>query len=682
MRSWIIAAVLVAAVGASTSEGAEALHGSPVALSAEQVELLTTGAAGAVAPAGYGDVTGLSVDTGDRLAVLDFYHCIYLASEGYAARMGWVGNIGSCDEGTVAAVFHDDTLRRINYFRAMAGLPGNIAFSAVKNAKCQEAALIMARNGGLSHDPIGEHPTWSCLTADGDEAAGASNLSFSTGPDYDGPAAIDGQMYDAGVYNVPVGHRRWLLYSRAQEMANGGIPGQGSYGSAAAIWVIGNFKAAPSPAPRVAWPPAGYVPYTVVYPRWSFSLPGGNFDSATVTMSRGGNPVTATKIHPTPSSPAAGYGDPTIVWEPQGLPTGAPAADTTYTVTISGVTGVSPSSYTYDVTIIDPDDLGGEVACAGPAAPLATATNVYALTPIAGVESYDLRVRKLAATNWIEGAESSPVPRILDGTSASYALIQSSLVRTGSQAFHMAFPVAEDQAFEIDRDIVPSGSSHLTFAYRRRFSHTSNTLTAGLSTDDGATWTSLWSQSGVCGETCSSTAWDSAWLPVTVSLASYDGVPVRLRFTFARGGINYFGTDVNYGVFIDDATVSNPRELVSETVTSLGSDATSFEFVPDGCFGYIIDLRASIECRTFGYGPTLTVNSAPYVCVDRFATTGANLSIGFYCRGGEMTGYNLLRASDPAGVWSNDPAAVFDAGSMRFTTPATPPAFYRVRGSR
>ena len=47
--------------------------------------------------------------------------------------------------------------------------------------------------------------------------------------------------------------------------------------------------------------------------------------------------------------------DPTIVWEPLGLPSGAPSQDTTYTVVVSDVLfGTALQSFTYDVTIIDP----------------------------------------------------------------------------------------------------------------------------------------------------------------------------------------------------------------------------------------------------------------------------------------------------------------------------------------
>ena len=68
---------------------------------------------------------GFTVDTDNRNDVVSFYHAIYMASEGYQNRIAWTGNHGSDAtgaEGTVSPAFVDDVERRINYFRAMAGV--------------------------------------------------------------------------------------------------------------------------------------------------------------------------------------------------------------------------------------------------------------------------------------------------------------------------------------------------------------------------------------------------------------------------------------------------------------------------------------------------------------------------------------------------------------------------------
>ncbi|HEX7486280.1 MAG TPA: IPT/TIG domain-containing protein, partial [Vicinamibacterales bacterium] len=113
----------------------------------------------------------------------------------------------------------------------------------------------------------------------------------------------------------------------------------------------------PRPTTReefVAWPPPGYVPYQVVFPRWSFSYPSADFFLASVTMTE--NQQNVALVLETVTN---GYGENTLVWVPGEMPTNQPwprpAADTTYRVAVSNVRiAGSPRSFTYDVIVMDP----------------------------------------------------------------------------------------------------------------------------------------------------------------------------------------------------------------------------------------------------------------------------------------------------------------------------------------
>lgn len=113
----------------------------------------------------------LSVNPQNRQASLDFYTQVYLASEGVPIE--WTGNHAACGEGATSAAFRQAVQLRINYFRAMAGVPATVVLSDEFNAKAQKAALMMSVNRQLSHSP---DSAWTCYSAEGAEAAGKSNL--------------------------------------------------------------------------------------------------------------------------------------------------------------------------------------------------------------------------------------------------------------------------------------------------------------------------------------------------------------------------------------------------------------------------------------------------------------------------------------------------------------------------
>jgi uncharacterized protein YkwD len=292
------------------------------------------------------DATTLSVDLSTRQASLDFYQQQYLPSENVTS--GWVGNVNSCSPGDSTPEFKAEVLRRINYFRAMAGVPAGVVLSDAYNLKAQRAALIMSANNELTHTVPAD---WQCYSADGDDAARSSNLALGA---Y-GPDAVSLYMNDNG--NTALGHRRWVLYPQTREMGTGDIPGSSGHWSANDLWVFDSNLWGPRPATRdnfVAWPPPGFVPYPVVFSQWSFGYPDADFSVASVTLSSGGTPI-AVMVRP----PVNGYGENTLVWSPSVTTNGGvwprPDTDTTYLVVVHNVIigGVS-SDFAYSVTIFDP----------------------------------------------------------------------------------------------------------------------------------------------------------------------------------------------------------------------------------------------------------------------------------------------------------------------------------------
>ncbi len=272
----------------------------------------------------------------ERAKALQYYKDLYLASN--VANIGWTGDNNGCNAGTTPQSVKDNVLKRIMYFRKMAGLNNTISMNEEQSKKCQQAAFMCRVNGRLDHNPP---TTWTCYTAEGKEAAGKSNLAAKAGPN-----AINDYIHDYGSGNYFVGHRRWLLYPKLKQV------GTGDTQSTNALWVVGNSGPAPADMPAfVAWPPKGYVPAPVVYPRWSFSIPGADFSGTTISMKdpEGKNlDVTIEKLN------NGGYGDRTIVWLPSKLNLYS-EADQKYEVTLKNVkANGTTKDYTYEVIIIKP----------------------------------------------------------------------------------------------------------------------------------------------------------------------------------------------------------------------------------------------------------------------------------------------------------------------------------------
>lgn len=284
------------------------------------------------------------IDPSDRQESMDYFKQVYLASEN--VPIGWTGDHQSCEAGETSAAFREAVNLRINYFRAMAGVPAIIQLSDEYSGKAQQAALMMSVNGQLSHNPP---PSWLCYTSEGAEAAGKSNLFLGI----NGPQAITGYIEDPGSGNYAVGHRRWILYSQTEWMGSGDIPSTGGYWSSNALWVFDENMWAPRPPTReefVAWPPPGYVPYQVVFPRWSFAYDEADFTDATVEMSSAGKAIPVV-VQPVVND----YGENTLVWEPDLFFGAPPPADIAYNVTVGAVkiSGV-PHEFTYQVFLFDP----------------------------------------------------------------------------------------------------------------------------------------------------------------------------------------------------------------------------------------------------------------------------------------------------------------------------------------
>lgn len=221
------------------------------------------------------------------------------------------------------------TLEAINYFREMAGLQP-VTEHLAGSELAQQAALIMRANNTITHNPTTNMACYSLAGARG----ASSNLAIGV----TGARAVSAFIDDYGDQNTAVGHRRWLLNPPLSAV------GIGSTSSTAATYVFGDSGstwANPRPAGGTAWPSPGYVPWEVMPTsgRWSYSAPGVDFMSATVTMKKNGSTWAVQPI-----ARNGPYGDPVLAWTGGTITSPAVGDVDTYDITISGLAG-GPINY-------------------------------------------------------------------------------------------------------------------------------------------------------------------------------------------------------------------------------------------------------------------------------------------------------------------------------------------------
>ena len=579
--------------------------------------------------------------------MVSLYHAIYMASEGYQHRIAWTGNYSSTAagaEGMVSRVFSDDVERRLNYFRAMCGLPSDMRVNSAatvridpgdthqpsagtaKAAASQRSALMIARtypsNAGLSHSPAQSCTAWTT-------AAWNANKNGNLSLGFFGPGAVDAyakeDVMGTSAWNLDAGHRRWLLFQGATDFATGDTPGVFNSGSNSirpptnSMYVVPRADELEYQAPVfVSYPPKGYFPARLNTPFWSLSYPDADFSAATVSMTgAGGAPVSVSIV-----SRRSGYGDNCIVWQVSGNAAAKEVdGDTTWNVTVSNIQGAGiPTQHSWSVTLIDPEKLNETPVVSGPTNPL-IAGATYAVIPVAGAEQMQVGMHLRKPATWTEGAEDSPAPEIIDRTSGTYALraTNAGYVKTGAKAFRLTFPTRYDpfingvpqQILELDRELVPGVEGKLNFQYRRGLMTGASKLAVETSSDDGQTWTPAGSLiSGLGG------AGDSTFQAASLTLP--EG-PLRVRFRYHLADPSsplYAHEDYPShptGVFIDDISASDctwlepSGMLASPGISSFGFNSTTAGTPLAAGQEWWLRARAVLGGKAFPWGPAKVV---------------------------------------------------------------------------
>lgn len=615
-------------------------------------------------------VSGYQLNTQRRNEVVHFWNCVWLAPR---AVMGWTGHFNTLSApgspGTVSAAWNADVQRRVNFYRALAGLPADITFDALaplalpgyqggstavpagtlRSTCCQHAAFMNAvelnANFGYEVTHLATGTEWAFSQA-GSNGWRHGNLAAGA----NGPAAVDLYILepaDTGDGSAPslVGHRRWILYTKANDMANGDTPRSTMDGyevpASNCLYVVSTPRANP-PVQFVPWPGAGFFPAPLRPRYWSLCYPGASFATATVSVTgpSGNVPVVIG------ARLADGTGDNGISFEMPSLPSTF-TADTSYTVTVSGITGAGvPATHTWTTTFMNPDRLLTSLTPAGPSV-ITQAGASFTVSEVDAAESREVQIIRTtaAAGTFSESAEDATAARIVDGTSGGYSLRQAFISEqipnqnpvtfsphSGTKAFHLTHPeIDSTESFQIAADVIPSPGSTLSFQECFRWLFTENRLSLEISADGGVDWTEIYGRNGAYTyvddpeHLYNTSLWDKqgaslapAWKARSVSLAAWAGKLVRLRFVLRSNQRGFTGTDTRFGCFVDSLSLTNCQEIAAASTMSIPAGTTVAKILPGSMPGgtavegvpYLLRARAVLGCRAMGYGPAVTATGS------------------------------------------------------------------------
>ena len=628
---------------------------------------------------------GFNVDTSSREQVRSFYNAVYTSSAN--VPIGTTANVSNCTPGTNSPAFQEAALRRINWFRALAGLPAAVSLDAEESAKDQQAAVIMSANGKLQH--AGDWSTWTCVTSDGTNAAASSNLALG----FNGPDAITSYIWDFGANNYQVGHRRWILYPQTQVMGIGDVPSQGGFSAANATWVFDANYGGPRPAtrtPYVSWPPAGYVPYQVVYPQWSFALSGADLSTATVTMKSNTVAVAVTQ-----QSYAPGFGENTLVWYPSNLNPGSANTvfpfnlndtDTVYSVTVSNVLIAGGfQNFSYTVTVFNPAVPGTDYfppIISGTNQPFVNVGNAYTCMPVPdpNVTDYQWLTAQRTSGTLLDGAEGGLVNFTISPTPI-YPVITNMPTFAGTHSFHLTHTNPVPQLLQLTRLLFPTSNSVVSFQSELGSATTDQVARVQVSMNGGTNWQDIYSQPG------SGSPGETSFTLRTISLSNFVAKPILLRFNYDFSFGSYYPQSTpGTGWALDNILVTNISQLVSFTTNATAS--TNFTFTPPLATNYIIQASAVIFNQfPLDAGPVKQVAAVvgpPVIVLAAPVITGSQIQLNFTVASGPAFTFHLLQADQPGNPWITNASASFTTNvpgsSYRYTTTIGPVArFYRIQ---
>lgn len=173
-----------------------------------------------------------------------------------------------------------DAVNMTNFVRYLSYLPDNIKLNEAYNREAQAASLVNAANQSMSHTPVKPVGMTEALFNLGYTGASSSNIAF--GYNNISSSIQLGYMSDDSTSNrIHVGHRRWVLSPRLEEVGFGYAVDKTGVGHTAMKVISSNmWNQLPANYSQIMWPAETAFPidfFSATDP-WSVSLNSDIYD--------------------------------------------------------------------------------------------------------------------------------------------------------------------------------------------------------------------------------------------------------------------------------------------------------------------------------------------------------------------------------------------------------------------
>ena len=535
-----------------------------------------------------------------RENVRSFYNSVYNSSNSNRIEADWKGDVSTCDPGDSSQAYKNATLRRINFFRAMAGVPSWVTFTESVNAKARLAALSTSANNSLSHFPP---QSWKCYSSTAAQGSASANLALGK----TGANAITAYIEDAGGHNLSVGHRRWLLYPQTQVMGSGDIaPEPGAGQKASAIIIFDNQFGLTRPQTRdqyVSWPPAGFVPYQLIFPRWSFSLPNGDFSQAIVSVTLNNREIPL-EVFPVEN----GYGENTIVWKINRSELIKPSVDLIYHVSIHNVliNGRYPKDFNYKVKAFDPAKEGVDTVLStisGAAQIVSGNSSQYQISFVPNVSEHQVLTAQPTPYLDIATAEYG-LEQLTTNAKHTSNIISNFTSNSGIHSYHLSHSTGSDQQVSFNQQFLVNPDSSLVFYSRISCASVDEVARVQVSLDDGNSWQDIYTQTGVVYGLR-----ESHFTSKTISLENFVGKIIRLKFNYTSQ-LGWYCSIANSGWYLDDIVLNNVDGLTNPQLKDITDNV--LEITSNDTANYVLVTRGILFNGFAGqWGPAFSIQVIP-----------------------------------------------------------------------